>query len=326
MELLKEFLDCPAPSGREEKLTGLIAEKLKPFGFVTERDALGSLICHKKGAGKRTLFAAQTDEAALMVNFIEDSGLLRFCPVGDIAPRALFNCRADFINGVRGAVLFDKQADLSKLDVKDLFIDIGAKGKADAEKAVSPGDLAVLRGEIFSREDRIFAPALSARAGCAALIEAAMRAENAKNDLYLAFVTQKRLGFRGAKTAAFKAAPDIAVSVGVSSVSDFSKGGRESAALGKGAVLTLKDASYVAHERAADYIQRCAHTAGRALQREVSVYKEDDCGAIFLGGSDAPAGALNIPVKIGASLYETACPADIEDVAEILKTMMETEV
>lgn len=77
----KKFIKIPSVSGREERLGAYIGEEMRPYFDTVERDALGNVICHRAGEGKKLLFCAHMDEIGFIVTFIEEDGFLRCAPV-----------------------------------------------------------------------------------------------------------------------------------------------------------------------------------------------------------------------------------------------------
>ena len=84
MKLLQALCDITAPSGHETALHELIKAEIKDCVDEITTDALGNLIAHKKGPGKRLMLAAHTDEIGLIVTYIEDSGYIRVQNIGGV--------------------------------------------------------------------------------------------------------------------------------------------------------------------------------------------------------------------------------------------------
>ncbi len=140
------------------------------------------------------------------------------------------------------AIHLVKQEERSKtIRTEDMYIDIGAFSKEEAEEMVSPGDTASFDGRItdlFRR--RIKAKALDDRVGCAVinLIERELPI-----DCYFAFTVQEEVGTRGAFGAAFRVKPDIALVLETTTAADLPsvKGVKRICTPGKGVVIPFMD-------------------------------------------------------------------------------------
>ncbi len=168
LKLLEKLTQTTAPSGSEAELHDLIREEIKDFVDEISVDALGNLIAHKKGQGARVMFAAHTDEIGLIVTFITDEGYLKFSNLGGVLPMNALYQRVRFINGTEGVVALDNTnvADKKEPFLSDLYVDIGAKNKEEAETMVKIGDTAVFCGHFATRGNRIVSKALDDRCGC----------------------------------------------------------------------------------------------------------------------------------------------------------------
>ena len=137
MELLKKLSSCVAPSGRENGIRDIIKDELSPVCDEIYSDALGNLICHKKGAGKKLMFAAHMDEIGFMVNFIDDKGFLRFSTIGGVTKYNSINSGVQFTNGTVGKISYENKENPSSVGFEKMYIDIGAASK-DEKKASAP--------------------------------------------------------------------------------------------------------------------------------------------------------------------------------------------
>ena len=148
-QLIKELSDLAGVSGREEAVREYILRQVEPY-CDCRTDNLGNLICLKKGAKtpKNTqMFSAHMDEVGFIVTNITDSGLLQFTNIGGIDSRVVVGRGVlggeSKVRGVIGTkaihMVSEKEID-SPAKLKDLYIDIGAVTRKEAEEAVSLAD------------------------------------------------------------------------------------------------------------------------------------------------------------------------------------------
>ena len=104
MELLKKLTLCYGPSGREDNIRKIIEDVAKPYADEIKTDALGNLIVHKKGSGKKIMVAAHMDEIGVIATVIDDNGFIRFSAVGGLYNKDLLGRRVVFENGVVGVI------------------------------------------------------------------------------------------------------------------------------------------------------------------------------------------------------------------------------
>ena len=127
ISVLKKLVNATGISGREAQVRDLIKEEITPYVDGVETDAMGNLIAHKKGNGKKLLFAAHTDSIGFFVTFIEKNGAIRVSPVGDIDFLAFSYSEVVSENGVKGVIVSEKDGEIPKAD--SVYIDIGAKSE-----------------------------------------------------------------------------------------------------------------------------------------------------------------------------------------------------
>ena len=105
------------PSGREDAVRETIAEIAGAYIDDVTTDALGNLICRKKGAknGKKLLFAAHMDSIGVVATYIEDKGFIRFSQIGGLYVGDLLNIQVKFANGTRGVISYEEKTPLKDL-------------------------------------------------------------------------------------------------------------------------------------------------------------------------------------------------------------------
>lgn len=320
MDLLKELTQTYGPSGREEKIREVIKKHICDYADEISTDALGNLIAHKKGNGKKIMFAAHMDEIGIITTFIDDNGYLRFAPVGGLNTKDLLYRRVSFENGTIGVIGTEKE-NTDKV-ISKMFIDIGAKDKADAEKKVSVGDMAVFCGEFTVSGDTVISKALDNRVGCYILIEA-MKQIKSNNDLYFVFTVQEEVGLRGAKTAGFGVNPDYAVAVDVTDTGDTPNADEMAVSLSKGAAIKVMDSSVLCDATVRSTLIEAAKAQNIPYQLEVLNAGGTDAGAISLARCGIKTGGISIPTRYIHSPSEMALLSDIRACGELLKAFAE---
>lgn len=306
-------------SGDEGEICDLIAQLTKDYADEVYKDILGNLVVHKKGDGKKLMFAAHIDEIGIMATYIDEKGFIRFGMVGGVDKYNCFYQRVKFKNGTVGVVGYEeKVSDIKNIKVSNLYIDIGAKNKEEAEKMVSVGDTAVFIGECTVQNGRIISHALDNRIGVYVLIEALKRIKNNKNDLYFVFTVQEEVGLRGAKTSAFSIEPDFAIAVDVTDTGDTPECNVMAVSLGDGAAIKIKDSSILCDKYVVETLKECAKNNDIKYQLEVLEAGGTDAGAIHLTKGGIKTGAVSIPVRYIHTPCEMCDENDVKNAINLI--------
>ena len=251
-ETLEKLMSVHGTSGDEYEVSALILKELENIPDCRAYiDKTGNVIAEKKGKNppeRKLLFLAGTDEAGFIITDIDENGFLRFECVGEMDPRAVIGKRV-FVGkskavGLIGskAIHLVPKADAEKpADTGDLYIDIGADTKAEAEKLVSLGERAVFESDFcLFGSDFVMGGAAESRICPAILLE--MLKEPAEYFYTAAFTVRSQTGGAGAGTAAFAVSPEVAVVVSPVAAADFARSGEKAVCkTGSGAVLSFKD-------------------------------------------------------------------------------------
>jgi endoglucanase len=218
MDIFDKLLTLNAafgPAGDESGIADVIKKLAEPFVDEITSDVMGNLICHKKGTGPKVMFAAHMDSLGLVVTHIEKEGFLRVGKLGFPKPQNIIYTPVRFKNGLRGAIAVNEGVFGTKIQMDDLYLDIGVSSEEEARKLVKVGDAAVYDTPAMTVGDSIISPYLDNRICCAALLVAMEQIKETDNDLYFVFTTQEELGMRGVRTAAYAIDPDYGICVDV---------------------------------------------------------------------------------------------------------------
>lgn len=229
LNLLKQLCALSGVSSWEDEARDFIRTQAQPYADSIRTDAIGNLIVFKKGkkpTGNKLLLSAHVDEVGLMVKKIEDDGTLRFSSVGGIDRRVLLGKRV-FVGEKRiPAVVGSKPIHLTtkedrksvpKLD--QLYLDLGAENREEAEQLVSLGDVATFEPEWMEFGNGMLkAKAIDDRVGCAVLLK--LLQEELPMDCTFVFSAQEEVGTRGAFGYAFSVKPEVALVVEGTTASD----------------------------------------------------------------------------------------------------------
>ncbi len=300
---LKKMLPvAPSISGREQGVRKVIAEMMQPLVDEMKVDAMGNLICLKKGsaaAPRRVMLCAHMDEIGFIVNFIEDNGYVRVAPIGGIHYVAAVYTEVVFENGVKG--VFVPQADASAKDgykADNCYIDIGASSKKEAERRIKIGDCCAQMPHVTRlTANRIVGRPLDDRIGCACLYEIAKALTAPADDIYYVFSVQEEVGCRGAKTAAATVQADLALIYDVTATGDEQGSKPMAVKLGEGTAIKIKDSSVICDHTLVDELLALAKEKKIAAQCEILTFGGTDTSAVQMNGLGCRAGALSIPTR-----------------------------
>ncbi|AOY78416.1 M42 family metallopeptidase [Clostridium formicaceticum] len=311
------MLEIYSPAGNEERICTFIKGQIKDYVDEIRVDVLGNLIVRKKGNGKKIMLAGHMDQIGLMVTYIDDKGFLRFTNVGGISPTISLSQRVIFQNGTIGVIGSEKIDDLKDFKLEKLFIDIGASSKEEAETKVSIGDMAVYYTAALYDDKKVMSQAVDDRIGCFVMIEALKKLSTTENDLYFVFTVQEEVGTRGARTAAYDIAPDMAIAFDVTATGDTPKAKSMAVELGKGPAIKVKDNSILCHPKVKDYMVKQAEKNNIPYQLEILEFGGTDSGAIHLTRSGVPSGVLSIPCRYLHSNCEMVFLSDVKEAIEL---------
>jgi len=233
IDFFEKLLDTPGVSGYEEPVQSVVREYAAEFADSMETDLHGNLIlCKNPDADVRLMLAGHCDQIGLVVSYIDDNGFIYTQTVGGWDPQQLIGqkmtvwTKSGPIDGViaRKAIhLLDEVERKKVVKTKDLWIDIGAADRAQAEEVVTIGDSVTLAlGMTRLQNNFVTAPATDNRTGVWVAVEAMRIAAQAgvKIGVYAVSTVQEEIGLRGARTSAYGIDPQIGVAIDVTHATD----------------------------------------------------------------------------------------------------------
>lgn len=326
-DLLKTLAQAFGPSGCEKGVRDVIAEIAAPYADEMTTDTMGNLIVHKKGPGKKLLFAAHMDSIGIIVTHIDEQGYVRFGNLGGLSIRNLVGQSVVFENGTRGVIALDgDKAGEKDVKLTDLYVDLGVKDRAEATALVNLGDCAVYDAPTYQQNGKIYSKYLDNRSGCAILLAALEQIKEPKNDLYFVFTVQEEVGIRGARTSTYGVDPDVGIAVDITG-SDDTPGATHScsAVLGKGPGVKLMDSVVICQPQVVKWMNAVAAQAGIAVQQDVMRGGGTDAGAILTTRGGVYAGGICIPCRYGHAPVAVCDLSDIDACAKLTAALAESE-
>jgi len=337
--LLEILSNAHGVSGYEGNIRQIIEEEVSPYVDEISTDKMGNLIATKKGGSPVVMLAAHMDEIGLMVKYVDDKGFARFTKTGGWFDQTLLNQRMIMhtengpIYGVLGSKPPHaiKEEDKKKIiNADDMFIDIGAKSKEDAEKLGVKTGTPVTSDIDFKPlgNDLVTGKAFDNRAGCAMLIVALRQMKDVKATVHAVFTVQEEVGLKGAKTSAFRLNPDVALATDVTITGDHPGIEKKDSAIemGKGPSITVSDADgrgIIVPESVLKWLKVAAESNNIPYQLEVGSGGTTDATAIHLTKDGIPTGVLSIPTRYIHTPVSVLSMDDLEKSAELIARALE---
>lgn len=331
-ELLKELCLIDGVSGDETAVREAVIEKIKDVCDDYHTDNLGSLICFKKGRktpAKKLMICAHMDEVGFIVTAINSDGTLAFDMVGGVDPSVTIGRQVrvgkERISGVVGSTAvhnLSKEQREKAPKMSEMYIDIGADSKEDAEKYVFLGDCVYFCSEFVQLgERRIRSKAIDDRAGCAMMIR--LMHEELEYDTYFVFNVQEEIGLRGSRVSATAVAPDFAIVLESTTAADIdgADGAKKVCSLGGGPVVSFMDRSTVYDKELYRLAFDLAKKENIPCQTKTRVAGGNDAGAIHISGTGVRTIAVSVPCRYLHSPSSVIETADLESSYTLVKAL-----
>ena len=334
LDTLMELCALRGVSGDEGEVRDYIISCVGGFADEVTVDAMGNVLVSKRGArmpAQSVVLCAHMDEVGVIVTGFTDDGYLKFAAVGGVDSRVITGKAVQFGNdrifGIIGckAIHLVKTKDREKaLEMDDLYIDIGAKGREEAEKLVSLGDTGMFYDEIREFGDGfVKAKAIDDRFGCAVLIE--LIKSDLPIDCMFAFTVQEEVGLRGAYTAAYRTATDIALIVEGTTAADFPSvaENKKICKAGKGAVIPFMDTGTIYDRELYGMLTGIAGKNGIPWQTKTVVAGGTDGAAFQRSRAGVKTAGIAAPVRNLHSPSSVAKVSDLEAVRKLVGLFLE---
>ncbi|HLS28799.1 MAG TPA: M42 family metallopeptidase [Opitutales bacterium] len=232
-EFLTALLNARSPSGYETESQAVFDQYVKDSADEYQKDPLGNRLATLNPDGDPVLMlAGHIDELGLIITYVNKEGFLYFDTIGGhdriviSGRRVRIQTRNGVVKGVTGkrAVHLMSQKDREKVpQVHEMWIDIGARNKAEALEMVAIGDAATYdhEFELFNGSIGV-ARAFDNKTGAYVVGETLRRLAKDRPQAKVVSVatTQEEIGIRGATTTSYAVNPHLGIAVDVSHATD----------------------------------------------------------------------------------------------------------
>ena len=332
--LVKELTQINGVSGDEGRVRDFITAQIAPYADDITIDSIGNLIAFKKGTGdspKKIALCAHMDEVGFILSQITDDGYLKFKPVGGIDERILLSKRVVVgknnipgVIGIKAVHLRSPEERKVVVKQKDMYIDIGAKDKEEAQMHVSLGDYIAFDSEYTELGGgKVKAKSADDRIGCAILIECMKK--DYVNDMYFCFTVQEETGLKGAAVAAHRLELDCAFVIESTTAADVPnlQEHEYSTRLGEGPVITVMDRGSISNRTLNKYIFDLAKEKNIKYQLKQSIFGGNDARAFQSRGGSCATAAISLPCRYIHSPVSVFDMADYEKMLALVKAIAE---
>ncbi len=331
---LRRLIATPSPSGFEQPVQQLIREELQAYSDTMRTDVHGNVIAALHPTGQpRVMLTAHCDELGFLIRYIDSEGFLYFAPIGGFDPSTLPGNRveihtpAGIIPGVIGRrplhlMHGDERGKAPKLS--DLWIDIGAASREEAQKLVPLGSPATRAAQLETlRNNLVISRALDDKSGIFTLLETmrllAQERAHLQAGVFFVSAVQEEVGLRGSRTAAYGVDPLIAIAVDVTFTSDHpgtSKQELGEIKLNGGPVITIGGNI---NPHVYRMLTRIASEKGLDIQIDVQPsHTSTDTDVIQVTRAGIATGLVSIPCRYLHTGSEMVSLKDMQEIASLL--------
>jgi len=333
-DFLRELLETPSPSGYERPVQDVVRRWAGPLASEVRTDRHGNVIAvlHPgQPSGLRIMLAGHCDQIGLMVQHVDGDGFLYVQPIGGWDVQILLGqyitvwAAGGPIQGVlsRKAPHLLTNEERNKVpQFHDLWVDIGAKTKEEAEALIRPGDPATITlGYRPLRNGMAASPAMDDKVGLWVAMEALrlLTERERRASVYAVSTVQEEIGLRGAATSAYGINPQVGIAIDVCHATDTPGNDKKSLGevkLGAGPVLfrgpNINPRVFAELEAAAKRVNVPVQIRG------VAKATGTDANVIQISREGVAAGLIGIPNRYMHSPVEVVHLDDLDNAARLL--------
>ncbi len=341
--LLQELTDANGVSGYETEVRKIMKRELEKSADNIEYDKMGSILGIKNGTADapRIMAVGHMDEVGFMVKEITAEGFIKFLPLGGwwghvaLGQRMRIITSKGIILGVVGSTpphLLPPEERKKVIEIKDMFIDVGATDKFSVKKklGINPGDPIVPDSEftIMANKKAYMAKAFDNRAACAIVLEVMEKLNKVKhpNTVLGGATVQEEVGLRGAATIAHLGDPDVCIIVDTGIAQDMPPNSfAKEEKLGAGPVILIYDAGMIPNLKLRDLIIKTAKAAKIPFHLSYMAGGATDGGRIHMSRIGVPSIMVGPPVRYIHSHNSILDRADYDNtiklVVELIKKL-----
>jgi putative aminopeptidase FrvX len=332
---LRDLLSIPGPSSFESAPARRWRAEATQVTPKVRADVAGNSYATLEGdGGPSIMLAGHIDEIGLIVSYIDEQGFLSFDGIGGwdsqvfVGQRVTILGRAGEVTGVVGkkAIHLMKPDERDKVSkIEDLWVDIGAGSREEAERHVRIGDAGVLAAPLVEFPNgRLVSRSLDNRIGAYVVLEA-LRLLGGSGPgaatVTAVATTREEIAYTGggARSSATDIAPHAALVVDVTHATDYpalDKRRHGDCRLGGGPVIARgASVSNVVFEllveaAEAEHIPYIIQAASRDTHT--------DAEAIFNAHRGVATGLVSVPLRYMHSPNEMVALEDIDRTAALL--------
>jgi endoglucanase len=333
---LKNLLEIPSASGFERPIQDVVRAWAGNYADEVRTDRHGNVIAvrhpvEERAGEQRVMLAGHCDQIALMVQHIDESGFLYVQPIGGWDMQVLIGqyltvwASGGPITGVisrRAPHLMTGDERNKVPQFTDIWLDIGATDRKEAEELVCHGDpVTFTLGYRPLRNGRAASPAMDDKVGVWVVMEALrlLHGKPLQVPVYCVSTVQEEVGLRGATTSTYGIHPTVGIAVDVCHATDTPGNDKKQLGdtrLGAGPVL-FRGPNINPH--VFDRLREAARARDLAVQvRGVPRATGTDANAMQLSRGGVATGLVGIPNRYMHSPVEVVDLDDLDRAAQLL--------
>jgi putative aminopeptidase FrvX len=337
LQVLKDLIDAPSPSGFEQPAQEVFRKAVASYADEVRTDVMGNTYAIVNPSGSpKVMLAGHCDEIGFIVTNIHSDGYLYFASIGGHDPNIVVGQRV-FVHTEGGPLLgvigkkpihvMEEEERGRKTVLHDLFVDIGAQGKAAVAEKVSIGDpITYAPGFATLEGDLVVSHAFDDKVGAYAVAETIrlLKGRTLQAAVYGISTVQEEVGLRGARTSAYFTGATVGIAIDVGFASDYpgmAKNRVGDVDLGKGPTICRG-----ANINPQVYKMLCETARDNNIPFQISAAgggTGTDANAMQLNQAGMATGLISIPLRYMHTPCEVVSLADIANTAALLAAFLE---